>query len=141
MGQERTSVLSGLPAPEPEVIDVEWRVVPEGPGAVRQFLANLGRTLEQFLAFIAVLSFYLAFSGRRVLKLKDLARGGSAKFVDWFVAIAALVACACLAGQQVQAGAENGNGMIDNGVVFGAQFDEHVGVYSPAGFAPGYRSI
>jgi uncharacterized membrane protein len=51
-----------------------------------------------FLAFIAVLSFYLAFSGWRVLALKDLARGGSAKFVDWLAATLAFVACACLAG-------------------------------------------
>jgi uncharacterized membrane protein len=51
-----------------------------------------------FLAFIAVLSFYLTFSGRRVLRLKDMARGGSAKFIDWFAAILAFAACACLAG-------------------------------------------
>ena len=36
-----------------------------------------------FLALVAVFSFYAAFSGYRVLKLKDLARGGSAKPVDW----------------------------------------------------------
>ena len=31
-----------------------------------------------FLAMVAVFSFYAAFSGYRVLKLKDLVRGGSA---------------------------------------------------------------
>ena len=36
-----------------------------------------------FLAMMAVFSFYAAFSGYRVLKLKDLTRGGSAKAVDW----------------------------------------------------------
>ena len=36
-----------------------------------------------FLALVAVFSFYAAFSGYRVLKLKDLARGGNAKPVDW----------------------------------------------------------
>jgi uncharacterized membrane protein len=36
-----------------------------------------------FLAMVAVFSFYAAFSGYRVLKLKDLARGGRAKPVDW----------------------------------------------------------
>jgi uncharacterized membrane protein len=37
-----------------------------------------------FLAMVAVFSFYAAFSGYRVLKLKDLVRGGSAKPIDWF---------------------------------------------------------
>jgi uncharacterized membrane protein len=36
-----------------------------------------------FLAMVAVFSFYAAFSGYRVLKLKDLARGGKAKPIDW----------------------------------------------------------
>ena len=36
-----------------------------------------------FLAMVAVFSFYAAFSGYRVLKLKDLTRGGKAKPVDW----------------------------------------------------------
>jgi hypothetical protein len=36
-----------------------------------------------FLAMVAVFSFYAAFSGYRVLKLKDLPRGGSAKLIDW----------------------------------------------------------
>jgi uncharacterized membrane protein len=36
-----------------------------------------------FLAMVSVFSFYAAFSGYRVLKLKSLARGGSAGAVDW----------------------------------------------------------
>jgi hypothetical protein len=36
-----------------------------------------------FLALVAVFSFYAAFSGYRVLKLKNLAQGGSAKPIDW----------------------------------------------------------
>jgi hypothetical protein len=32
---------------------------------------------------VAVFSFYAAFSGYRVLKLKDLARGGQARPIDW----------------------------------------------------------
>ena len=40
-----------------------------------------------FLALVAVFSFYAAFSGYRVLKLKDLPRGGRAKAVDWAAAI------------------------------------------------------
>ena len=40
-----------------------------------------------FLAMLSVLSFYLAFSGYRVLKLKDLARGGHAKPVDWIAGV------------------------------------------------------
>jgi len=36
-----------------------------------------------FLAMVAVFSFYAAFSGYRVLKLKDLARGGHARPIDW----------------------------------------------------------
>ncbi len=39
-----------------------------------------------FLALVAVFSFYAAFSGWRVLKLKDLPRGGRAKPVDWIAA-------------------------------------------------------
>ena len=39
-----------------------------------------------FLALVAVFSFYFAFSGYRVLKLKDLARGGRAKPLDWAAA-------------------------------------------------------
>lgn len=43
-----------------------------------------------FLAMVAVFSFYLAFSGFRVLRLKDLARGGSAKPIDWIAAVVTL---------------------------------------------------
>jgi uncharacterized membrane protein len=39
-----------------------------------------------FLAMVAVFSFYAAFSAYRVLKLKDLARGGRAKAIDWIAA-------------------------------------------------------
>lgn len=53
---------------------------------------------ELFLALIAMLSFYLAFSGYRVLRLKDLAHGGSASAADWAAAIVTFGACACLAG-------------------------------------------
>ena len=44
-----------------------------------------------FLALVAVFSFYLAFSGYRVLKLKDLPRGGSARPVDWTAAVIAFL--------------------------------------------------
>jgi uncharacterized membrane protein len=40
-----------------------------------------------FLAMVAVFSFYAAFSGYRVLQLKDLARGGSAKPMDWIAGV------------------------------------------------------
>ena len=36
-----------------------------------------------FLAMVAVFSYYAAFSGYRVLKLKGLVKGESAKPVDW----------------------------------------------------------
>ena len=39
-----------------------------------------------FLALVAVFSFYAAFAGYRVLRLKELARGGSAKPIDWIAA-------------------------------------------------------
>jgi hypothetical protein len=39
-----------------------------------------------FLALVAVFSFYAAFSGYRVLKLKDLPHGGHAKAIDWLAA-------------------------------------------------------
>jgi uncharacterized membrane protein len=51
-----------------------------------------------FLALVAVFSFYAAFSGYRVLKLKDLPRGGHARPVDWFAAVVTFAASACLAG-------------------------------------------
>jgi len=40
-----------------------------------------------FLAMVAVFSFYAALSGYRVLKLKDLARGGKAKPFDWIAGL------------------------------------------------------
>jgi hypothetical protein len=51
-----------------------------------------------FLALVAVFSFYLAFSGFRVLRLKELVRGGSATPIDWIAAVITFVASACLAG-------------------------------------------
>jgi hypothetical protein len=51
-----------------------------------------------FLALVAIFSFYLAFAGYRVLRLKDLARGGSAQPVDWIAAVICFSASACLAG-------------------------------------------
>jgi uncharacterized membrane protein len=51
-----------------------------------------------FLALVAVFSFYSAFSGYRVLKLKDLPRGGSAKPIDWAAGAFTFGASACLAG-------------------------------------------
>jgi len=51
-----------------------------------------------FLALISVLSFYLAFSGYRILRLKSLASGGNATPLDWAAAILTFSACACLAG-------------------------------------------
>jgi len=40
-----------------------------------------------FLALVAVFSFYAAFAGFRVLRLKELARGGSATLLDWVAGI------------------------------------------------------
>ena len=51
-----------------------------------------------FLALVAILSFYLTFSGYRVLRLKSLANGGSAQAIDWAAAISVFAACACLTG-------------------------------------------
>jgi hypothetical protein len=34
-------------------------------------------------------------------------------------------ACAGFAGEEIEAGAEGGDGVIDDGVVFSAEFDEH----------------
>ncbi len=44
-----------------------------------------------FLALVAVFSFYAAFAGYRILKLKDLSRGGSAKPIDWIAAAITMV--------------------------------------------------
>jgi hypothetical protein len=66
-----------------------------------------------FLALVAVLSFYLAFSGYRVLSLKSLADGGSATVADWLAAITAGAACAALAGLGlVWNGEGNGLGIV-----------------------------
>jgi uncharacterized membrane protein len=51
-----------------------------------------------FLALVAVFSFYLAFSGYRVTRLKELVRGGSAAPIDWIAAVICFSASACLAG-------------------------------------------
>lgn len=51
-----------------------------------------------FLALVAVFSFYAAFSGWRVLQLKDLSRGGRAKPVDWIAAGVTFCSSAALAG-------------------------------------------
>ena len=51
-----------------------------------------------FLALVAVFSFYAAFSGYRVLKLKALVRGEHARPVDWIAASLTFGASAALAG-------------------------------------------
>ncbi|MGA7156050.1 MAG: hypothetical protein WBY53_04345 [Acidobacteriaceae bacterium] len=51
-----------------------------------------------FLAMVAVFSFYAAFSGYRVLRLKDLARGGRAKPVDWIAGVLTFLSSLLLAG-------------------------------------------
>jgi uncharacterized membrane protein len=51
-----------------------------------------------FLALVAVFSFYAAFSGYRVTKLKELARGGSAQPIDWIAGVVTLCSSAALAG-------------------------------------------
>ena len=51
-----------------------------------------------FLALVAVFSFYLAFSGYRVLRLKNLAGGSSAQAIDWIAAVVTFLSSACLAG-------------------------------------------
>ena len=51
-----------------------------------------------FLALVADFSFYLAFSPYRVLRLKDLVRGGNAKPIDWIAAVICFTSSACLAG-------------------------------------------
>ena len=50
-----------------------------------------------FLALVAVFSFYAAFSGYRVLKLKDLARGGRARPIDWIAGGVTFCSSAALA--------------------------------------------
>jgi hypothetical protein len=51
----------------------------------------------RFLALVAVFSFYFAFSGYRVLRLKELARGGSADAVDWIAGAVTFCSSALLA--------------------------------------------
>ncbi len=43
-----------------------------------------------FLALVAVFSFYLAFAGYRVLRLKSLPQGGRAQPIDWIAGIVTL---------------------------------------------------
>jgi uncharacterized membrane protein len=50
-----------------------------------------------FLALVAVFSFYACFSAWRVLALKDLPKGGSAKPIDWLAGGVTFVSSACLA--------------------------------------------
>lgn len=50
-----------------------------------------------FLALVAVFSFYFAFSGYRVLRLKELARGGSAEPIDWIAGVVTFGSSAVLA--------------------------------------------
>ncbi|HTF71986.1 MAG TPA: hypothetical protein VK638_55895 [Edaphobacter sp.] len=50
----------------------------------------------RFLALVAVFSFYLAFAGYRVLRLKDLSRGGDAKPIDWTAGVVTFAASALL---------------------------------------------
>jgi uncharacterized membrane protein len=51
-----------------------------------------------FLALVAVFSFYAAFSGYRVTKLKALAKGGSAQPIDWIAGGITFCSSAALAG-------------------------------------------
>lgn len=49
-----------------------------------------------FLALVAVFSFYAAFAGYRILYLKDLNRGGKARWMDWLAALITLVSSSVL---------------------------------------------
>jgi uncharacterized membrane protein len=51
----------------------------------------------RFLALVAVFSFYFAFSGYRVLRLKELARGGGAEPIDWIAGVVTFLTSALLA--------------------------------------------
>ncbi len=51
----------------------------------------------RFLALVAVFSFYFAFSGYRVLRLKELARGGNAEPIDWIAGVVTFLTSALLA--------------------------------------------
>ncbi len=71
-----------------------------------------------FLALVALFSFYAAFAGYRVLKLKNLPRGGSAKPVDWIAAIFTFTSSLLLALLGAfKPAVLHGNGMV--AVVFG----------------------
>ena len=62
-----------------------------------------------FLALVAVFSFYACFSAWRVLALKDLPKGRSAKPIDWVAGVITFVTSACLAAfGSVQAGGRAG---------------------------------
>lgn len=50
-----------------------------------------------FLALVAVFSFYACFSAWRVLALKDLAKGGNARPMDWVAGLITFASSACLA--------------------------------------------
>ncbi len=50
-----------------------------------------------FLALVAVFSFYAAWSGYRVTKLKELARGSNAQSIDWAAGIFTFCSSAALA--------------------------------------------
>ena len=71
-----------------------------------------------FLALVAVFSFYAAFSAYRILFLKDMARGGRARWFDW---AAAMVTFACQrragVGRLLRPGLVPGTGVI--AMVFG----------------------
>jgi uncharacterized membrane protein len=51
-----------------------------------------------FLALVAVFSFYAAWSGYRATRLKELARGGSARPIDWVAGVVTFCSSAALAG-------------------------------------------
>jgi uncharacterized membrane protein len=73
-----------------------------------------------FLALVAVFSFYAAFAGYRVLRLKDLPRGGKARAIDWIAAGVTVVdglALAWLGAFHPEAIQMRGFGVV--GVVFG----------------------
>jgi uncharacterized metal-binding protein len=50
-----------------------------------------------FLALVAVFSFYAAFAGYRVLRLKELARGGRAQAIDWIAGVVTFCSSGLLA--------------------------------------------
>src|SRR5580692_9495705 len=49
-----------------------------------------------FLAMVSVFSFYAAFSGYRILYLKDLSKGGNAKPLDWLAAVLTILSSTLL---------------------------------------------